>query len=60
MIEGEAFITVLAVNWEDDGAAAPVEAFYDFVAHGISFSKYDSCYMYDLWGGPEDVQVLYG
>jgi len=60
MIGGQAFISVLAVNWDDDGTAAPVEAFYDFVAHGISFSKYDNCEMYDLWGGPNDVVTLYG
>jgi hypothetical protein len=61
MINGEAFITVMAVNWEDDGTVAPVEVYYDFVAHSISFSKYDNCYMIDLWGGPDaKAEALYG
>ena len=45
----EAYVVVVAVNWDDATPAADYT--YDLVSNNIAFSKYDSCTTTDLWTG---------
>ena len=46
--EDGAFVVVVVVNWQD---AASQQGTYDLLAADISFTKYDSCTIQDLWTG---------
>ena len=54
MMQGNiSYQAIVAVNWSDDGDAKPVK--FDLIKNAIAFTKYDTCYIYDLWDQDEPI-----